>query len=173
MPALLFDLDGTMLNSDPIHLQVYKEMWAARGMELADAEYMTHMHGRLNVDIYAEFLPDEPDHQGLADWKEAQFRARLPRPYPAMPGVEALVAQAVAEGPAGHGYDAATGSFGDMYAAGIIDPARVPASALVNAASVATLILTTETLVGDLEEGEADPTEGPARGGGAELLGRA
>ena len=35
MPALLFDLDGTMLNSDPIHLQVYKEMWAARGMELA------------------------------------------------------------------------------------------------------------------------------------------
>ncbi|WP_283637941.1 molecular chaperone GroEL [Marinovum algicola] len=85
----------------------------------------------------------------------------------------AAVAQAVAEGPAGHGYDAATGSFGDMYAAGIIDPARVPASALVNAASVATLILTTETLVGDLEEGEADPTEGPARGGGAELLGRA
>lgn len=97
MPALLFDLDGTMLNSDPIHLQVYKEMWAARGMELADAEYMTHMHGRLNVDIYADFLPDEPDHQGLSDWKEAQFRARLPRPYPAMPGVEALVAQAVAE----------------------------------------------------------------------------
>lgn len=51
-------------------------------------------------------------------------------------------------------------------------PARVPASALVNAASVATLILTTETLVGHLEEGEADPTEGPALGGGAELLGR-
>lgn len=83
------------------------------------------------------------------------------------------IAQAVAEGTAGHGYNAATGSFGDMYEAGIIDPARVPASALVNAASVATLILTTETLVGDLEEGEADPTEGPARGGGAELLGRA
>ncbi|MEY8828412.1 molecular chaperone GroEL [Sedimentitalea sp. XS_ASV28] len=71
-----------------------------------------------------------------------------------------------------HGYDAATGGFGDMFEAGIIDPARVPASALVNAASVATLILTTETLIGDLEEGEADPTEGPALGGGAELLGR-
>ena len=85
----------------------------------------------------------------------------------------AAIAQAVAEGPAGHGYNAATGVFGNMFEAGIIDPARVPASALVNAASVATLILTTETLVGDLEEGEADPTEGPARGGGAELLGRA
>ncbi|WP_286190007.1 hypothetical protein [Roseobacter sp. TSBP12] len=42
----------------------------------------------------------------------------------------------------------------------------------MNAASVAQLILTTETLVGDLAEGEADPTAGPARGGGAELLGR-
>lgn len=74
---------------------------------------------------------------------------------------------------AGHGYNAATGEFGDMFQARIIDPARVPASALVNAASVATLILTTETLIGDLDEGEADPTEGPALGGGAELLGRA
>lgn len=85
----------------------------------------------------------------------------------------AAVAQAVAEGAPGHGYNAATGVFDDMYEAGIVDPARVPASALVNAASVATLILTTETLVGDLDEGEADPTEGPALGGGAELLGRA
>ncbi|WP_421906746.1 molecular chaperone GroEL [Mameliella sp.] len=82
------------------------------------------------------------------------------------------VAETVAGAEKGHGYDAAAGAFGDMYEAGIIDPARVPASALVNAASVATLILTTETLVGDLDEGEADPTEGPALGGGAELLGR-
>ncbi|WP_417720184.1 molecular chaperone GroEL [Salipiger sp.] len=82
------------------------------------------------------------------------------------------VVEAITAGAAGHGYDAATGVYGDMFEAGIIDPARVPASALVNAASVATLILTTETLVGDLDEGEADPTEGAARGGGAELLGR-
>lgn len=85
---------------------------------------------------------------------------------------EEAVVEAIVSGPAGHGYDAANGSFGDMYEAGIIDPARVPASALVNAASVATLILTTETLVGNLDEGEPDPTEGPALGGGAELLGR-
>ncbi|MCV0429436.1 MAG: molecular chaperone GroEL [Roseibium sp.] len=72
----------------------------------------------------------------------------------------------------GHGFNAAVGEFQDMFAAGVIDPVRVTASALVNATSVATLILTTETLVGDLEEGEADPTAGPALGGGAELLGR-
>ncbi|TNF19915.1 MAG: HAD family phosphatase [Rhodobacteraceae bacterium] len=97
MPALLFDLDGTMLNSDPIHMQVYKELWTARGMDLDAAFYMTHVHGRLNVDVFAEFLPDEPDPQGLSEWKEAQFRDRLPRPYPPMPGVDTLVARAVAE----------------------------------------------------------------------------
>lgn len=97
MPALLFDLDGTMLNSDPIHMQVYKELWSARGMELDEAFYMANVHGRLNVEVYADFLPDEPDPQGLSEWKEAQFRDRLPRPYPPMPGVGTLVARAVAE----------------------------------------------------------------------------
>lgn len=83
-----------------------------------------------------------------------------------------IVSDNVVNAPKDHGYNAVTGEIGNMFEAGIIDPARVPASALVNAASVATLILTTETLVGHLEEGEADPTEGPALGGGAELLGR-
>lgn len=82
------------------------------------------------------------------------------------------VVASVASAQQGHGFDASIGEFRDMFEAGIIDPVRVTASALVNATSVATLILTTETLVGDLSEGEADPTEGPALGGGAELLGR-
>lgn len=72
----------------------------------------------------------------------------------------------------GYGYNAAVGDFGNMYEAGIIDPVRVTCAALENAASVAKLILTTETLVGDLAEDE-DPTAGPALGGGAEKLGRA
>ena len=84
---------------------------------------------------------------------------------------EAIVAE-VRAGPAGRGYNAATGVFGDMLEAGVIDPVRVTGAALANAASVATLILTTETLVGDFTEAP-DPTEGPTRGGGAEKLGRA
>jgi len=71
----------------------------------------------------------------------------------------------------GYGYNAAIGKYQNMIEAGIIDPVRVTYTALRNAASVATLILTTETLIGDLEEDE-DPTEGPALGGGAEKLGR-
>lgn len=83
---------------------------------------------------------------------------------------EAVVAE-VSRVNGGYGFNAATGTYQNMYEAGIVDPVRVTTSALRNAASVATLILTTETLVGDLVEDE-DPTAGPARGGGAELLGR-
>jgi chaperonin GroEL len=72
----------------------------------------------------------------------------------------------------GYGYNASTGAYQNMFEAGIIDPVRVTYTALANAASVATLILTTETLIGDLAEDE-DPTAGPARGGGSEKLGRA
>ena len=72
----------------------------------------------------------------------------------------------------GHGYNAAIGKYQNMMEAGIIDPVRVTYTALRNAASVATLILTTETLIGDLGEDE-DPTAGGALGGGAEKLGRA
>jgi len=71
----------------------------------------------------------------------------------------------------GFGYNAAAGEYQNMYEAGIVDPVRVTCAALENAASVAKLILTTETLVGDVAEDE-DPTAGPALGGGAEKLGR-
>ena len=72
----------------------------------------------------------------------------------------------------GYGYNASTGKYQNMIEAGIIDPVRVTYTALRNAASVAKLILTTETLIGDLHEDEVDPTAGPALGGGAEKLGR-
>jgi chaperonin GroEL len=84
---------------------------------------------------------------------------------------EAIIAE-VTRVNSGYGYNAAVGKYQNMIEAGIIDPVRVTYTALRNAASVATLILTTETLIGDLEEDE-DPTEGPALGGGAEKLGRA
>ncbi|MGQ0563938.1 MAG: chaperonin GroEL [Gemmobacter sp.] len=70
-----------------------------------------------------------------------------------------------------NGYNAATGIYEDLMKAGVIDPVRVTVSALVNAGSVARLILTTETLIADLKEDE-DPTAGGALGGGAEKLGR-
>lgn len=98
MAALLFDLDGTLLVSDPIHEAVFRDMLTERGIDLEDDFYLRHVHGRTNVDIFADLLPDEPDPKALDEMKEALFRARLPRPYPAMPGVAALVAQAQDKG---------------------------------------------------------------------------
>ncbi len=69
-----------------------------------------------------------------------------------------------------HGYNARTGAFENLVAAGVIDPVKVTYTALVNAVSVASLILTTETLIADIPE-DIDPTAGPARGGGAEAYG--
>jgi len=54
------------------------------------------------------------------------------------------------------GYDANTGEFTDMFKAGIIDPAKVARSALQNAASVAGLMLTTNVLVTDLKDDDAE-----------------
>ena len=72
----------------------------------------------------------------------------------------------------GSGFDARTGAIVDMLGAGIVDPVKVSYSAVRNAASVAGLILTTQTLIAKMPE-DADPTAAAARGGGAELLGRA
>src|SRR3982075_1189029 len=57
----------------------------------------------------------------------------------------------------GHGLNAATGEYVDMLAAGIIDPAKVPRSALQNAASIAALFLTTEAVVADKPEKDRTP----------------
>jgi chaperonin GroEL len=53
----------------------------------------------------------------------------------------------VASQPAGRGFDALTGQFGDMFDLGVVDPLKVTRSALQSAASIAALLLTTETLV--------------------------
>ena len=67
-----------------------------------------------------------------------------------------VVADEVAGKPTSTGYDANTGKYVDMYKAGIIDPLKVVRTALENAASIAGLMLTTETLVTDLNKEDKD-----------------
>jgi chaperonin GroEL len=74
-----------------------------------------------------------------------------------------VVAEKVRTLPAGHGLDAATGEYVDMFKAGIIDPAKVTRSALQNAASIAGLFLTTEAVIAEKPEKEKAPA---APGGG-------
>ena len=63
-----------------------------------------------------------------------------------------IVVNKVREGKGDFGYNAATGEYVDMVAAGIIDPTKVTRSALQNAASIAALLLTTEALITDIPE---------------------
>ncbi len=64
------------------------------------------------------------------------------------------------------GYNAETGQFEDLVAAGIIDPKKVTRSALQNAASVSALLLTTEALISDIPEEEKMPPMPPGGMGG-------
>ena len=76
-----------------------------------------------------------------------------------------VVVEAVRKLKPGHGWDAQKAEYTDMFLAGIIDPAKVTRSALENAASVAALLLTTETIVTDLPEKEKAPMPGMGGGG--------
>jgi len=66
---------------------------------------------------------------------------------------------------ANEGLDAATGEFGDLLAAGIVDPVKVTKAALANAASVASLLLTTQSLVVEKPEEPVHAADGHSHGG--------
>jgi chaperonin GroEL len=75
-----------------------------------------------------------------------------------------VVVNRVREAGAGTGFNGATGEYGDLVAQGVIDPVKVTRSALQNAASIASMVLTTDTLV--VEKKEEEPDEGHGHGHG-------
>ncbi len=84
-------------------------------------------------------------------------------------GVEgSVVVNAVREGKGNYGYNAATDAYGDMVAFGVVDPAKVVKSALRNAASVASMMLTTEAIITEIPEPKSAPAGGPGGMGGME-----
>jgi chaperonin GroEL len=83
-------------------------------------------------------------------------------------GAEAsVILNQVADGEGNYGYNATTGEFGDMIEMGILDPTKVVRYALQNAASVASLLLTTEVMVADLPKKD----EPMPMGGGGDMGG--
>ncbi len=77
-----------------------------------------------------------------------------------------VVVTKVREGKLGEGYNAATDEYGDLVAQGVLDPVKVTRSALVNAASIAGMLLTTETLVVEKPEEEDESAAGGGHGHG-------
>ncbi len=77
-----------------------------------------------------------------------------------------VVVNKVLEGTGNYGYNASNGTYGDLVELGVLDPAKVTRSALQNAASVASLILTTDALVAELPKDDAAPAMPDAGGMG-------
>ena len=86
VPALLFDLDGTLTNSDALHLQAFNRILAPLGRSLDPHTYETRVMGFANADIAKWLFADQPEdqHATLLDRKEAAFRDLSPRLDPTL-----------------------------------------------------------------------------------------
>ncbi|MEG1427856.1 MAG: chaperonin GroEL, partial [Oscillospiraceae bacterium] len=76
-----------------------------------------------------------------------------------------IVDKLITKGTIGYGYNVLTAEFGDMIKFGIVDPTKVTRSALENASSVASIVLTTESLVADIKEPVSAAPAAPDMGG--------
>ena len=75
-----------------------------------------------------------------------------------------VVVAKVQDGEGNYGFNAATAEYGDMLEDGVVDPTKVVRSALQNASSIAGLLLTTETLITEIEEPPAPMEMDPHAG---------
>lgn len=76
LTAILFDLDGTLVNTDPLHYQTWLEVLREYQIEIDREFYKSRISGRLNPLIVQDLLPELSFEAGkqLADYKEAKFR---------------------------------------------------------------------------------------------------
>jgi HAD superfamily hydrolase (TIGR01509 family) len=98
--ALLFDIDGTLANTDPLHLEAFNQVLGPRGHVFDHARFSRELQGFANVSIGDRFLPDEtPERRAaiLAE-KEAIFRDLVAGQIEPLPGLMALLDRADAAG---------------------------------------------------------------------------
>ena len=86
--ALLFDLDGTLAETDSLHLPTWVDALGPYGVEVDEAFYRDEISGRSTAEIVRELLPELTDEQGrsIGDAKEASFRERASELEP-LPGL--------------------------------------------------------------------------------------
>jgi HAD superfamily hydrolase (TIGR01509 family) len=86
--ALLFDLDGTLAETDSLHLPTWVDVLRPHGIEVDEVFYRERISGRSNSKIVEDLLPHLPAEEGrkLADAKEASFRERA-RELEPLPGL--------------------------------------------------------------------------------------
>ena len=76
LKALIFDMDGTLVHSDPVHLEAFAAVLKDEGVAIDEEIYRSKIIGRANEAIFASLLPHLPvdRHEAYADEKEATFR---------------------------------------------------------------------------------------------------
>ncbi|MFT3972585.1 MAG: HAD-IA family hydrolase [Amaricoccus sp.] len=93
--ALLFDLDGTLVDTDHLHHGAFSTILGERGRSLSVEEYRTHIMGHPNDAILARYFPGED--MAVLDRKEAMFRDSLAASVDPIPGIHALLDWAEAQ----------------------------------------------------------------------------
>jgi HAD superfamily hydrolase (TIGR01509 family) len=76
--ALLFDLDGTLAETDSLHLPTWVDVLKPHGIDVDEEFYRQRISGRSNGEVVTDLLPDLPAEEGreMTDAKEASFRER-------------------------------------------------------------------------------------------------
>jgi HAD superfamily hydrolase (TIGR01509 family) len=94
--ALLFDIDGTLADTDALHLQAFNEVFGPRGHVIDRARSSRELQGFSNASIGERFLPDEPPERQAAimDEKEAAFRRLVAGKIEPVPGLMSLLDRA-------------------------------------------------------------------------------
>ena len=100
MKALLFDLDGTLIDSMPHHESAWAAWYAQRGLAMGAGSEFAATAGRANAEILADLFPSHSadEHTAMADEKEALYREFASRSLALIGGARAFVEQARARG---------------------------------------------------------------------------
>lgn len=99
LAAVLYDLDGTIADTDPVHFVAWQDSLREYGVEIDETIYKQRMSGKLNPAIIGDLLPQlsVEEAEKLADDKEARFRS-LAQQLPPMPGLLEVIGWAMQQG---------------------------------------------------------------------------
>lgn len=99
LKALVFDMDGTLADTDPLHRRTFAAFLAPHGIAVDEAVYRETISGRTNAEIFADLMPDRTaaERDRLSREKEALFRAMSGGMEP-LAGLRELIAWAEGEG---------------------------------------------------------------------------